>query len=281
MAAPSDQRVAVPIDDPNADTEWYVPALAALLPTRLTPTSTRRRNDILRKHGIIPEKPPSPTPLIEEALMQARQLAHANRLEGKDLDELAELEDDEDEGIVEVYRRRRMAELASLQKAALHGTVYPISKPEYAREVTEASEQGGPVLVNLTSAAANVESRVLSALWRDAAREYGEVKFCEMRADRAIEGYPDRNCPTILVYSKGDIVKQVVTLLTMGGARGCDMGKIDDLLVEVGAVKESDIRVAKRRREALERDDEEGGKQRSSIRTAPRKAAAEDDDDWD
>lgn len=23
MAAPGDQRVAVPIDDPNADTEWY------------------------------------------------------------------------------------------------------------------------------------------------------------------------------------------------------------------------------------------------------------------
>lgn len=280
MAAPSDQRVAVPIDDPNADTEWYVRSAAAPLHPQLTYSSAPHRNDILRKHGIIPEKPPSPTPLIEEALMEARQLAHANRLEGKDLDELAELEDDEDEGILEVYRRRRMAELASLQKASLHGSVYPVSKPEYAREVTEASEHG-PVLVNLTSAAANAESRVLSALWRDAAREYGEVKFCEMRADRAIEGYPERNCPTILVYSKGDIVKQVVTLLTMGGARGCDMGKIDDLLVEVGAVKDSDIRVAKRRREALERDEEEGGKQRSSIRTAPRKAAAEDDDDWD
>jgi len=23
MAAPADQRIAVPIDDPNADTEWY------------------------------------------------------------------------------------------------------------------------------------------------------------------------------------------------------------------------------------------------------------------
>lgn len=25
MQAPGDQRIAVPIDDPNADTEWYVP----------------------------------------------------------------------------------------------------------------------------------------------------------------------------------------------------------------------------------------------------------------
>jgi hypothetical protein len=62
------------------------------------------RNDILRKHGVIPEKPPSPTPMIQEALEQARELAHENRLEGKDLEELAELEDEEDEDFLESYR---------------------------------------------------------------------------------------------------------------------------------------------------------------------------------
>lgn len=69
--------------DPNEDTEW---------------------NDILRSKGIIPEKPPSPTLMIEEALNEARRLAHENRLEGKELDELAELEDDEDEDFLESYR---------------------------------------------------------------------------------------------------------------------------------------------------------------------------------
>ena len=24
MAAPTEERIAVPVDDPNADTEWYV-----------------------------------------------------------------------------------------------------------------------------------------------------------------------------------------------------------------------------------------------------------------
>jgi hypothetical protein len=62
------------------------------------------RNDILRKHKIIPEKPPSPTPMIEEALTEARRLAHENRLEGKELDELAALEDEEDEDFLEFYR---------------------------------------------------------------------------------------------------------------------------------------------------------------------------------
>jgi hypothetical protein len=62
------------------------------------------RNDILRSKGIIPEKPPSPTPMIQEAIEQARQLAYENRLEGKDVDELAELEDEEDEDFLESYR---------------------------------------------------------------------------------------------------------------------------------------------------------------------------------
>ena len=62
------------------------------------------RNDILRKHGIIPEKPPSPTPLIQEALREAAERAHENRLEDKDLDELNELEDDEDEDFLNQYR---------------------------------------------------------------------------------------------------------------------------------------------------------------------------------
>lgn len=71
---------------------------------KCTLTKAPRRNDILRKHGVIPEKPPSPTPMIQEALEEARRLAHENRLEGKDLDELAELEDDEDDEFLEQYR---------------------------------------------------------------------------------------------------------------------------------------------------------------------------------
>jgi len=256
MAAPGDQRIAVPIDDPNADTEW---------------------NDILRKHGIIPEKPPSPTPMIQEAIEEARRLAHENRLEGKDLDELDELEDEEDEEFLEIYRQQRMKELSALQKKSIHGSVYPLSKPEYSREVTDAS-QNGPVFVLLTSSlGTNVESRVLSELWRQAAREYGDIKFCEMRASQAIENYPERNCPTILVYNKGDIVKQVVTLMTMHGVK-TNMLDIDNMLVDVGAIPDNDMRVAKRRRE-VEEAEEEKLFSKNIRSTSDRKE--EDNDDWD
>jgi hypothetical protein len=95
-----DMPVEVPVDDPNADTEWYDEASRSAKDV----LNGEYRNDILRKHKIIPEKPPSPTPMIQEALEEARKLAHENRLGGKDLEELAELEDDEDEDFLESYR---------------------------------------------------------------------------------------------------------------------------------------------------------------------------------
>lgn len=215
--------------------------------------------------------------MIEEAILEGRRLAHENRLEGKDLDELDELEDEEDEAFLEQYRQRRLQELSSLQKKSKHGSVYPISKPEYSRHVTEAS-QSEPVLVNLTSSTgSNVESRTLSQLWAQAATEYGDVKFCEMRASQAIEGYPEKNCPTILVYNKGDIVKQVVTLMTVGGVK-MTMLDLDKILVEVGAVGPNDLRVIKRRRQA---EDAEEEKHMSKGIKSSIDRLEDDDDGWD
>jgi hypothetical protein len=205
------------------------------------------RNDILRKHGIIPEKPPSPTPIIEEAILEARRIAHEKRLEDKDLDELAALEDEEDEEFLEQYRwvpfkhcagragfesilltvarKKRLAELSILQKTSIHNQVYPLQKIDYAREVTEASAKSF-VLVHLTSPlGSNIESRTLSEIWRPLASRFGDIKFCEIRADMCIEGYPERNTPTILIYRDGEIRRQIVTLRELNGPRTKIEGK--------------------------------------------------------
>lgn len=200
-----DMPVNVPIDDPNADTEW---------------------NDILRKHGVIPEKPPSPTPVIQEALLEARQKAHENRLEDKDLDELHELEDEEDDAFLEKYRKQRMAELSAISTSSIYNQVFPLQKPDYSRDVTEASKKTF-VLVHLTSSlGTNVESRILTELWRELARKFGDIKFCEIRGDMCIEGYPERNTPTILVYKDGDIKRQLVTLKELSGDHTGIRGKV-------------------------------------------------------
>ncbi|CUS08018.1 unnamed protein product [Tuber aestivum] len=272
-----DMPVNVPIDDPNADTEW---------------------NDILRKHGVIPEKPPSPTPMIEEAILHAQELARENRLEGKDLDELDELEDEEDEEFLAIYKQKRLAELSTLSQKSVHGRVYHLQKPDYSRDVTEASKEYA-VLVNMTSS--NPESRLLSALWRQAAEKFADVKFCEIAAGMCIEGYPDANCPTILVYRNEDIAEQVVRL---GRLRGMDTrlkglyppyssvygyvflcinfeqhacsADIERLLVQVDAVKSTDRRLG-----STDEDDEDEGGSRIKTGSSGKAKAEDDEDDWD
>lgn len=224
-----DMPINVPVDNPNADTEW---------------------NDILRAHKIIPEKPPSPTPIIQEAAREAQQRAHENRLEDKDLDELHDLEDEEDDAFIEKYRQKRLAELSTLQKTSVHGQVYPLQKPDYARDVTEASSRSF-VLVHLTSSlGTNIESRLLTELWRELARKYGDIKFCEMRADLCIEGYPERNTPTVLVYKDGNIRRQIITLAELNGPR-TSIADLERMLVDLGAIEQNDVR---RRRNGSDED---------------------------
>lgn len=191
-------------------------------------------------------------------------------MEDLDLDELHDLEDEEDDKFLQKYRQQRLAELSSLQKTSVHGQVYPLQKPDYARDVTEASSKGF-VLVHLASSlGSNVESRVLTELWILLAQTYGDIKFCSIRGDLCIEGYPEKNTPTILVYRDGDIKRQIITLAELNGPR-TNLADLEGLLLDLGAVKQNDVRLKKRE------DDDESTRQRG-----PRTASVEDDDDdWD
>jgi hypothetical protein len=79
------------------------------------------------------------------------------------------------------------------------------------------------------------------------------------------------------VYDKGDIVKQIVTLMTMGGVR-VGMEEIEALLVEIGAVRDNDMRILKRRK--AKEDAEEERREHGGIRSS-KATVEEDDDDWD
>lgn len=203
-----------------------------------------RRNDILRKHGVIPEKPPSPTPMIQEALEEARRLAHENRLEGKDLDELAELEDEEDDDFLASYRynckpnlwmkiytdlisQKRMAELSTLTIKSVYNQVYPLQKVDWPREVTEESHKAFILVLLTSSHGTNTESQILIEIWRELSKKFGEIKFCQIRGDLCIDDYPDRNTPTILVYKDADVKKQIVTLRELRGQQTTSQGMHD------------------------------------------------------
>ncbi|KAF2834251.1 thioredoxin-like protein [Patellaria atrata CBS 101060] len=268
--------VNVPLDDPNADTEW---------------------NDILRKHGVIPEKPPSPTSMIQEALEEARNLAHENRLEGKDIDELAELEEDEDEAFLEQYRRRRVKELSNIAQTAIYNQVFHLQKPDYSKDVTEASRKSFVLVLLTSSHGIDPETALLVEAWSVLARRFGDIKFCQMQADMCIEGYPERNTPTILVYKDGNIKKQVVTLRELRGVhtnhQGCHVTApndtdemntpdIEKLFLEVGALGPNDPRL---HQHGDQRSDELlrtcSNVEQSSQGLNSKIDQASDDSDWD
>lgn len=154
-----------------------------------------------------------------------------------------------------------------MQKKSVYGQVFPLQKPDYSRDVTEESSKAF-VLVNLTSSlGTNVESRVLTELWRQLAVKFGDIKFCEIRANLCIEGYPERNTPTILIYKDGEIKRQLVTLQQLNGPR-TNQKDIERVLVEVGAVAENDVRLRRK-------GSDEG------LNAKKENDAMDDDDDWD
>lgn len=214
-------------------------------------------------------------PMIEEALTEARRLAHENRLEGKDLDELDELEDEEDEEFLGQYRKRRLDELSTLQNRSIYGSVYHLQKPDYSTSVTEASKSAFVLVLLTSSSGTNPESQLMIELWRELAKKFGDVKFCQMQADLCIEGYPDRNTPTVLVYKDTEIKRQIVTLRELRGME-TRVEDLEKMLTSVGAVEPNDMRLKKK-----DKDVEAVGTS-GAIRQSDRgKDEDEDDSDWD
>ena len=49
------------------------------------------------------------------------------------------------------------------------------------------------------------------------AQLYPSTKFISIISDHCIENYPDKNCPTMIIYRKGEMMGQIVGLSAMGG----------------------------------------------------------------
>lgn len=167
-----------------------------------------------------------------------------------------------------------MNELSAITSASVYNTVYHIQKPDYGRDVTDASQKAFVLVLLTSSTGTTTESRVAAESWTLLAQTFGDVKFCQMRADLCIEGYPDRNTPTVLVYKDGDIKRQIVTLRELNGVR-TNVQDWEKLLVDLGAVKVGDSRLSRRPGQ------EEEGEKTTGIRQGKTMQREEDDSDWE
>ncbi|SNX81939.1 related to phosducin homolog, likely to be involved in regulation of pheromone response [Melanopsichium pennsylvanicum] len=235
-------------------------------------------HDALRAHGIIPPKPPSRSPSPELPTLNEMRTAALKQATVSDLDlELEGELDDEEEKLLEKIRRERMSQLRTETKKARFGRVYPISRPDYTREVTEASKQdpdaaidfqqqqrddhdqdenqstavqsqdkqrqGGTGVVCFLYKDGMETCRLLKAYLDTLAAKYPTTKFVSIVGDQCIPNYPDRNLPTLLIYRNGELHRQIVGLRPEIGLDGMKTTcqDIELLLTAVGAIQRSKI----------------------------------------
>lgn len=60
------------------------------------------------------------------------------------------------------------------------------------------------------------------------AHAYPSTKFVSIRGDMCIANYPDKNIPTLLIYRKGQLIRQVVGLGAENGLKGMKTGVVGE-----------------------------------------------------
>ncbi|CAO1629344.1 unnamed protein product [Jaminaea pallidilutea] len=111
---------------------------------QVNPNEDTEFHDALRARGIIPQKPPSRSPSPELPTANEIREAAINNATVEDIDRALEedgIDADDDERRLLQLRRERLQALAQERKRGRFGRVYPISRPDYTREVTEASKE--------------------------------------------------------------------------------------------------------------------------------------------
>ncbi len=159
--------------------------------------------------------------------------------EDMSLDELDELEDEEEERVLEQYRRQRMAEIRAKQAKALFGDIREISAEDYVREVNQAGE-GVAVVLHLYKQGIPL-CALLNQQMTELAGKFPDVKFLRAISTTCIPNYPDRNLPTVFYYRNGDLKGQLAGPLEF---RGMSMTRdeLEFMLGKLGAIDNTDIK---------------------------------------
>ncbi|GFP84925.1 viral iap-associated factor homolog [Phtheirospermum japonicum] len=157
-------------------------------------------DDIQRKLGNLPEKPPAfkPAPFAPAEDEDSKPIDKA-WIDGKTEEELEDLEDDlDDDRFLEDYRKKRLIEMRESAKIAKFGSVIPISGSDFVREVSQAPQDQWVVVILFKDG--YPECRLLLQCLEDLAKRYPATKFVKIISTECIPNYPDRNLPTVLVY---------------------------------------------------------------------------------
>lgn len=143
---------------------------------------------------------------IEKLAIEAAE--KYNPLEHKNLEQLKELEDDEDEEILKIFQQKRLEELKELSKKPRFGKVIELRKQDYIAEVTNAPKD---VFVVLHLYQTYVESsNILANVMDKLATKHVFTKFMKIVATNCVEKFKDEDVPGVIVYHNGKLHKQFI-----------------------------------------------------------------------
>jgi hypothetical protein len=193
---------------------------------------------IQRKMGNLPELPEEKEEINEEDYKTEEQKRY-EALQNKNAAELEELEDeakneDEDRLLEELKRKRLMEMKQKAQRNKFKG-VYEISAPEYVNEICKTNEDVW-VVVHLY-APGKQECEVFDQICQKLSLKHPYTKFVKIRGNAAIQNFPDRNCPMILLYHKGQMVAQWIGLAVFGGLQHITPDNVEWRLHQYGALE--------------------------------------------
>jgi thiol-disulfide isomerase/thioredoxin len=161
-----------------------------------------------------------------------------------------------------------MAEMKAIASKEIFGSVTQISKTDWQTDVTDASKNVW-VVVHLFQNHLPA-CKLINAHLDTLARKYRATKFLKIVADQCIPNYPDKNCPTVIIYGNGDIRANLVGTSQLGGINA-RVGDLETILGRVGAIE-----IKPKEEEEIE---EEVAAKIKVTRMA--KGTDDSDDDWD
>ena len=185
---------------------------------------TTQWDDILRAKGITQPSKAELDAAAAAAIAKAAEevVSTFDPLAGRSVAELDELEEEgggfDDSRELERYREARLAEMKAATLRNRFGAVYPLARVDFVSEVNDASRDGTWVVIHLHQEHVEDSKLLERALLRLAAAKK-DVKCMAAKADACIEGYPDKNVPTLLLYRNGELQGQIITLAELGGKR--------------------------------------------------------------
>jgi hypothetical protein len=146
----------------------------------------------------------------------------------------------------EDYRRKRLAEMQQAEKRGRFGSMEPLAREDFVREVTEGSKAAPPgeeeddlddsddeapkksrgtgVVVFLFQDSIPL-SQHFRPLLNQIAAAHPETKFLAIPAQLCIPNYPDKNVPTLLIYRGGEMMGQVVAGAGLKGMKTTARGE--------------------------------------------------------